>query len=203
MTGWDKVEVVSDTELRKKKPDVSLSLGAIAKGYGVDAVADLLSAAGYENWLVEIGGEMALKGLNPEGVPWKVGIQYPSLTPDARCQGILHLTEGAIATSGDYRNYIMKDGVIYSHILDPRTGRAVFSDTASVSVYAVRCMDADAVATALFVMGSEAGLAWAEQAPGIEVMYLLRAADGSIIEKFSSGFIDATGYTSGVDENRG
>ena len=198
ITGWDLVEVLSPASLRKNSPGVSLALGAIAKGYGVDALAAILKDEGYENWLVEIGGEMALQGYNPQKVPWKVGIQFPSTDLDSRNQGVLHLTAGAVATSGDYRNYIEKDGVIYSHILDPRTGVAVLSSTASVSVYAPACIDADAIATALFVMGAEEGIAWVEQLEGVEAMFLLRNGDGAIIERFSSGFIAATGYTSAV-----
>ena len=91
------------------------------------------------------------------------------------------------------------DGTIYSHILDPRSGKAVLSSTAGVTVYASSCMDADAAATALFVMGPEEGLAWIEQQHDMEAMFLLRREDGSIIERFSSGFIDATGYTSDID----
>ncbi len=202
-TGWQKVEVLPPTSLRKSQPDVSLALGAIAKGYGVDAVAGLLDAEGFGNWFVEIGGEVVAKGVNPDGVPWKIGIQYPSPSwPDERMQGILHLSQGAVATSGNYRNYIEKDGVIYSHLLDPRTGRAVYSSTASVSVYASNCTDADAAATSLFVMGPDEGLAWIEKRPDMEAMFLVRAEDGSIIEKFSSGFTGSTGYIPWDGTNR-
>jgi len=192
--GWQKVAVEDSSGLRKSAPGLSLGLGAIAKGYGVDALAEILEDGGYENWFVEIGGEVVVKGRNPDGVPWKIGIQYPTTNPmDGRRQGILHMTCGAVATSGDYCNYIRQDGVLYSHILDPRSGRAVLSDTASVTVVAPRCMDADGMATALFVMGAEEGLAWVEQRPEVEAMFLLRG-DSEIFEKFSSGFVAATGY---------
>ncbi len=196
-TGWQKLRVEVSSGLRKNGSALSLDLGAIAKGYGVDVLAGILDEAGYKNWFVEIGGEVVVQGVNPDGVPWKVGIQYPTTNPmDQRLQGILHVTNGAVATSGDYRNYIPKDGVLYSHILDPRTGRAVFSDTASVTVVASSCMDADGMATALFVMGAEEGLTWVEQRPGVEAMFLLRGGDSEIFEKFSSGFVAATGYAS-------
>ncbi len=202
-TGWHKISVDSPTTLRKSEPEVSLALGAIAKGYGVDALGRILVDAGLENWFVEIGGEVITQGINPDHVPWKIGIQYPSPDPaNDRLQGILHMTSGAVATSGNYRNYISVDGVIYSHILDPRSGRAALSNTASVSVYAANCTDADAMATALFVMGVDEGLAWVEQAPGVEAMYLLRQDDGTINERFSSGFAQATGYISEDDESR-
>lgn len=194
-TGWHKVTVISSSALCKSQPQISLALGGIAKGYGVDAVGAILEEAGYENWFVEIGGEVIAKGQNPDDVPWKIGIQYPDTNPmNDRLQGIVHLSHGAVATSGDYRNYLSVDGTIYSHILDPRTGRTALSHTASVSVYASSCTDADALATALFVMGDEEGLAWVEQVPGIEAMFLIRNDDGSIKERFSSGFLAATGY---------
>ncbi len=194
-TGVDKVWLDKDSNLWKAGPEVQLDLGAIAKGYGVDALAKLLVEEGHENWFVEIGGEVVVQGVNPAGVPWRVGIQFPGTNPmeEGRLQGIVNLARGAVATSGDYCNYIHQDGVLYSHILDPRSGRAVLSDTASVTVVAPRCMDADGMATALFVMGAEEGLAWVEQRPEVEAMFLLRG-DSEIFEKFSSGFVAATGY---------
>lgn len=207
-TGWEKVSVSQPDRLCKLLPDLSLSLAAIAKGYGVDAIARILEDNGFENWFVEVGGEVAVQGHNPEGVPWKIGIQYPGINPmDERLQGILHITNGAVATSGDYRNYKKVNGEIYSHILDPRTGRTVLSDTASVTVYAPGCTDADAMATSLFVMGADEGLEWIEKRPDAEAMFLIRAESGEIIERFSYGFPEATGYisvivrTNGIIEN--
>ena len=196
-TGWDKVWIDKSSALWKAAPDVQLALGAIAKGYGVDAIGQLLDAAGYTDWFAEIGGEVVVRGTNPAGVPWRIGIQYPTSNPMVdKLQGIVNLTAGAVATSGDYRNYIQQDGVLYSHILDPRSGRAVLSDTASVTVVAPSCMDADGMATALFVMGAAEGLAWVEEQAAVEAMFLIRGAEGEISEKFSSGFAAATRYIS-------
>jgi thiamine biosynthesis lipoprotein len=204
LTGWQKISVEQPAALRKELPDVSLSLDAIAKGYGVDAIARILEESGFENWFAEIGGEVTVRGYNPEGVPWKIGIQYPAVNPlDDRLQGILHISEGAVATSGDYRNYRNIDGSIYSHILDPRTGRTALSDTASVTVYAANCIDADAMATALFVMGADEGIEWIEKRPDAEAMFLLRAGNGEIIERFSYGFAEATGYISAIVRTNG
>jgi thiamine biosynthesis lipoprotein len=195
LTGWRKLKVIPPSSLKKSIPELSLDLGAIAKGYGVDALGKVLSQAGATNWFVEIGGEVIVQGLNPAGVPWRVGIQYPTTNPmDTRLQGILHITTGAVATSGTYRNYIEQDGVLYSHILDPRSGRAVLSNTASVTVFTTHCMDADGIATALFVMGPDEGLAWVEKHTEVEAMFLVRGSDDKIFEKFSSGFIAVTGY---------
>ena len=197
-TGPDKAWLDKASNLWKASPDVQLALGAIAKGYGVDAIGQLLDDAGHENWFAEIGGEVAVRGFNPKGNPWRIGIQHPSSNPAVdKLQGIVNLTGGAVATSGDYRNYIQQDGVLYSHILDPRSGRAVLSDTASVTVVAPSCMDADGMATALFVMGADEGLGWVENLPKVEAMFLMRGADGEIFEKFSSGFLTASSYVSG------
>lgn len=199
MTGWEKVTVEASSNLRKTEPDISLALGALAKGYGVDAVGQVLNEAGLENWFVEIGGEVLAKGVNGEQVPWRIGIQFPTTNPmDMTLQGIVHVTNGAIATSGDYRNYIKENDTVYSHILDPRTGRAVKSSTASVTVKAPTCIEADGIATALFVMGAEEGLLWVEQRDHVEAFFMIRTDDGEIIEKFSSGFKEATGYTSAL-----
>jgi len=194
-TGWQQLAVTNNT-LSKTIPELALDLGAIAKGYGVDAIGKLLAQAGLENWFVEIGGEVLVSGINPQDVPWRIGIQYPTTNPmDERLQGIVHLSGGAVATSGDYRNYIVEDGVVYSHILDPRTGRAVRSGTAGVTVTAPSCMEADGIATALFVMGPEEGMAWIEHRPDVECMFLLHGENGQITERFSSGFARAAGYT--------
>ena len=195
-TGFQKI-LIEPGGLRKTDPELSLALGAIAKGYGVDALAEILDSAGHAEWFAEIGGEVVVRGLNPEGVPWKVGIQYPTTNPmDERLQGIVHLTNGAVATSGNYRNYIEQDGELFSHILDPRTGEAIHSKTAGVTVFADSCMDADGMATALYVMSVDEGLGWVEGLQGVEAMFLIQDESGEIIEKFSSGFIKATGYTS-------
>lgn len=195
ITGWDKIHVETGS-IRKTEPEVSLALGAIAKGYGVDAVGRVLTDAGFNDWFVEIGGEVLARGLNSEGVPWKIGIQFPTTNPmDTSLQGIVHMTNGAIATSGDYRIYMEEDGIVYSHILDPRTGKTVRSATASVTVRAPSCMLADGTATALFVMGPDDGLAWVEETPLVEAMFLVRSDAGEIIEVFSSGFKESTGYT--------
>ncbi len=195
-TGWRKLSVHAGTVIQKSEPELSLALGAIAKGYGVDAIAAILKDSGYKNWFVEIGGEIAVMGRNPDGVPWRIGIQQPSTNPmDESLQGMLNLSGGTIATSGDYRNYIEENGRIYSHILDPRTGRAVHSETASVTVFAPRCIAADGIATALYVMGADEGLRWVEAQADIEAMFLVRGDGGEINEIFSSGFEQATVYT--------
>ncbi len=197
ITGWEKLSA-GESWIKKEEPELSLALGAIAKGHGVDALAAIMKRTGHENWFVEIGGEVAVQGLNPDGDPWRIGIQHPSSNPfDNRVRGVVHLTNGAVATSGDYRNFIEEDGVVYSHILDPRSGKAVKSSTASVTVIAPTCALADGAATALFVMGPVEGVQWVNERPDLEAMFLIRGdEDDEFMEVFSSGFKAATGYTS-------
>lgn len=196
LTGWHLLRLDEDSVLTKTMPGLALDLGAIAKGYGVDALAEILMENGYLNWFVEVGGEVQVMGENPAGDPWRIGIQYPSadLMDLGRLQGLVCLEQGAVATSGNYRNYVEKDGLLYSHILDPRTGQAIHSDLASVTVYAPQCMDADGVATALFVMGVDEGLRWINEMPDMEALFLVWDSSGKIVEKFSSEFCAQTSY---------
>ncbi len=195
-TGWEKISLDASSNLCKSVPSVQLDFSAIAPGYGADLVADVLEGFGLGNWFIEIGGEVVVRGLNPDGEPWKIGIQYPTTNPmDERLHGIIHLSNGAVATSGNYRNYIRENGSTYSHILDPRSGCAIQSETASVTVLAADCTTADGLATALFVMGCDAGLALVEQLPGVEAMFLVRDGNDEIIARFSSGFARATRYS--------
>lgn len=138
--------------LSKSRP-LRLDLSAVAKGYAVDLVADLLEMNAHPDYLVEVGGETRVSGLNPEGDPWRLAIESPSLT-EAVAQ-VLNLEAGAVATSGDYRNYFERDGVRYSHTIDPRSGRPTTHSVASVTVVADTCAEADAWATALMVMNSD------------------------------------------------
>nr|WP_255651033.1 FAD:protein FMN transferase [Cesiribacter sp. SM1] len=139
----------------KMKKGMKLDFSAIAKGYGVDVVADFIKSKGIENMFVEIGGEVVARGVNERGEPWRVGVNYPTENPDDqnRAQAIVSLHNQAIATSGNYRNYYEKDGVKYSHTISPVTGRPVRHSLLSASVFAPDCMTADAYATAFMVMG--------------------------------------------------
>lgn len=183
--GWEKVRLVEEA-LIKTHPAVELDLSAIAKGYGADRAGDVIEAAGVTNFLVEIGGEIAAAGSAPSGGPWRVGIENPD-PHKAFGESLfqtLEISDLAMATSGDYRNFRTRaDGTRYSHILDPRSGRPAESDVAAVTVLAERCMDADAVATALFVMGSETGFQWLETHPEFEAFFILHAPDGGFVSR--------------------
>ena len=195
--GWKKIETLSGNRLRKTEDTISLALGAIAKGHGVDLLAELLTHEGYTDWFIEVGGEVRVLGNNPDGVPWKIGIQSPdAYFLDISLHGIAQLTAGAVATSGSYRNYTEKNGKRYAHILDPRTGQAILSNLLSVSVLSDSCIDADGWATALYVLGVDEGLTYVEENPMIEALFITSTEDGQLQAKYSSGFLEKTDYQS-------
>ena len=174
--GYQRIEVrLEPPALRKERPDGELHLSALAKGYAVDAVLEVVRPAVGSGCLVEIGGEIRTVGTKADGSPWKVAIERP--TAGRRdLQETLRLTDAALATSGDYRNFVEIAGVRYSHTIDPITGRPVAHRLSSASVLANNCMDADALATALMVLGPEKGYDWAEK-HGLAALLLVPAGD--------------------------
>lgn len=167
--------VESDAPSLRKDKNIYLDLSAIAKGYGVDQVARYLDRQGFHNYLVEVGGELRLKGLKPDGTTWKIAIEKPS-TSGQVVQEVLALTNVSVATSGGYRNYFEAGGQRFSHTINPLTGRPITHKLASVTVLHPSCATADAMATALMVMGPEKGLEFAQE-QGLAV-YMLVKADG-------------------------
>ncbi len=155
-----------------KDKSIEIDLSAIAKGYAVDLVAELLEQQGIENYLVEVGGELRGLGHNSKAQIWRVGIETPMLARGDAFTAI-PLADGAVATSGDYRNYVMLEGERYSHTIDPRTGRPVVHDVASVTVIHSSAASADAWATALDVLGVPKGLHLAEQL-GLAAYFIVR-----------------------------
>ena len=164
-----------DRRTLKLVAHTALDLSAIAKGWAVDRVSEDLTNAGYANHLVEIGGEVRTAGRSSTGDPWRIAIERPPGQSDASdaegsedtlppgLQQVLEFTDGALATSGDYRNYWERHGTRYSHTIDPRTGRPVEHAVASASVFHKSCAIADAYATALMVLGPDDGLQWANE----------------------------------------
>jgi thiamine biosynthesis lipoprotein len=172
--------------VRKRLPDVVCDLSAIAKGYGVDQVTDLLDEYGIADYMVEVGGEVRALGLNAKRVPWRIAIEKP--TDRAREIEIVVPVSGyALATSGDYRNFFEHRGERFSHIIDPRTGRPIQHGLASVSVIHHECAIADAYATALLVMGPEAGMTLAEEL-GLKAVFISRAPESGYVTTTTKGF---------------
>lgn len=175
--------------LVKHRASVTLDLSSIAKGYGVDQVAEVIRKEGFADFLVEIGGEVYGAGSRRGGGPWRVGINRPhsDAAPD-EIYRVAALRDAALATSGGYRNFFVRDGVRYAHVLDPRTGRPVENDVVSVSVRAPSCTLADGLATAVMVMGVEAGLALLERLPDVEGLVVVETKDGRLVDRPTSGF---------------
>jgi thiamine biosynthesis lipoprotein len=185
--GFDKI-ILGNNSIAKKNPKTELDLSAVAKGYGVDVVADLLSKLSYQNFLVEIGGEVVAKGLKHDK-KWRVGVDRPDFgaVPGQELEAVLEISDCAVATSGDYRNYFVSEDRTYSHTIDPVTGYPIVNGVASATVVAPDCATADAIATALMVMGAEKGFKWIESKPEIEAYLILREYD-QYKELMTSGF---------------
>jgi thiamine biosynthesis lipoprotein len=148
--------------VRKQVPELRIDLSAVAKGYAVDALAELLERQGFSNFLVEIGGEIRVSGRRGDGSPWRVAIEKP-LEDTREVAAIFPLTGLALATSGNYRNFYVADGQRYAHTIDPESGRPVHHKLASVTVLDKTCARADALATALMVLGEEQGRQFCER----------------------------------------
>lgn len=192
LTGCEMIRIEKSEQptLVKTHPEVTLNLNAIAKGWGVDEIARLIESKGITNYFVEIGGETFARGQSEKARPWRVGIDRPEdgAVPGENFDLIVELDGQALATSGNYRNYLTgEDGRRINHILDPRSGQPSVTSLASVSVLATDCATADALATALFVMGLKEGLAWVHQHEGIEAAFVEHTAEG-LKTHFSAGF---------------
>ena len=188
--GYEKL-TLQNKKLIKASPLMQLDASAIAKGYSVDQAALLLEKKGIENYMVEIGGEVRVKGVNPEGRPWRIGIDDPSENNpinNRKIQRIVQLTQGALATSGNYRQFYEKDGKKYSHTINPKTGYPVRHNLLSVSVVAPDCMTADAYATAFMVLGYNASIEIVENTPELEAYFILSDESDSTYQiEYSSG----------------
>jgi len=159
LVGFDQIQLKRKGEnvtLTKTNPKIELDFSAIAKGFGVDKVAELLESDGVENYMVEIGGETSCKGVNKSGNKWTLGISEPN--PDAApSKAIIKIQPGdmAVASSGNYRSYYEVDGRIFNHTIDPISGMAFPSDLLAITVIASDCTTADAIATACMAMGKK------------------------------------------------
>ena len=185
LVDYEKIHIdLSAPTIKKEIPEIYCDLSAIAKGYGVDRIASYLDSLGINRYFIEIGGELRTKGHNHLGQLWKIGIASPA--GQGELQKALALNNMSMATSGDYHNYFERDGVRYSHTIDPRTGQPITHALASVTVLHKSCAYADGLATAINVMGPEKGFAFAEKRK-LAVFMIVRQGDG-FVEKMTSGF---------------
>ena len=175
--GYDLVVIdEADGTLTKVDPAVRVDLSALGQGYAVDLVADALESFGLSNFLVELSGELKAVGTRRDGTPWKIGIEAPAEGP-SELWGTIELSDEAVSTAGDYLNYIELDGLRYSHLVDPRTGRPLPLVGLSVSVVHESAAVADAWDTALAVLGPYAGYQLAER-EGLAAVFITRDGDG-------------------------
>ena len=162
-------------KLVKDNPLSILDFSAIAKGYGVDRAAQVLRDKGVENFMIEIGGEIVTEGVNEKGEPWRIGINKPdddSTSTNTEIQEVIELSGKAIATSGNYRNYYIKDGRKIAHTINPKTGYPAQQDILSSTVIASTCAEADAFATAFMVLGTEGANRVLEKQPQLETYFI-------------------------------
>lgn len=196
--GYGYLGVVGSNAIQKARPDLQVVYNAIVPGFAADQVTALLSRKGYSNTYVDVGGETVVRGVNASGKPWRLGIETPvyDAEPGESLEAVVQLSDRALATSGDYRNYFRdENGRVFAHIFDPRTGRPATTPVASVSVVADSGALADALATTLFVMGPDEGLPWlAREYPGVEALFILREPENRLREVSSPGFEVVTGY---------
>jgi thiamine biosynthesis lipoprotein len=177
------------TQVTKAVSGMSLDFSAIAKGYGVDVVGTFLSDKGIKNYLVDIGGEITCRGINDRGTPWTTGIEDPNVEVfDRKIKAIIEVTDKAIATSGNYRNFYVKNGKKYAHTISPFTGYPVEHSLLSATVIAENCMTADAYATACMVMGVDKAISLINDHPDMDAYFIFSDGDGSINTYMTDGF---------------
>ncbi|MCH5312031.1 MAG: FAD:protein FMN transferase [Prevotella sp.] len=172
--GYEKIKLENGT-IKKSDPRMMLDCSSIAKGFGCDRVARLLRSKGIKNFLVEIGGEIVSSGMNQQDKPWKIGVTKPlddSLSTSQEIQTVLNLTDCAMATSGNYRKFYIRDGKKYAHTIDPKTGFPVQHNILSATVIAPDCATADAYSTAFMVMGFDKAQKVLERHPEMAAYFI-------------------------------
>jgi len=180
-------------QLTKSDPRIQLDCGAIAGGYASDIIAEFLRKQGVDDYMVEIGGEIVLRGKNPKGSQWHIGINKPvddSTSTNNEVEKLLVLTDKALSTSGNYRSFYVKDGKKYAHTIDPHTGYPVQHSLLSATIIADDCFTADALATACMVLGVDSSMTMIESLhdKGVEAFFIYNEGGPSNKIKFTPGF---------------
>lgn len=188
--GYKKVHFANGM-IVKDDQRLMLDFSAIAKGYAVDVIGNLLAQKGCKSYMVEIGGEVVAKGVNKEGRIWRIGINEPNdneSTNPSELEAIISINDKAVATSGNYRNYYVENGIKYAHTINPKTGYPVNHSLLSATVIANNCMTADAFATAFMVMGVDSAMSLASKLSDIELFLIYADNNGENLNAMSSGF---------------
>ena len=187
--GYNKVSLLHG-RIIKTDPRIKLDCSSIAKGYGVDCVARLFDKKGIENYMIDIGGELVMKGKNSKMNTWRIGINKPvedSLSQNQELQTVLELTNAGLATSGNYRNFYYKEGKKYAHTIDPRIGYPVQHSILSATVVAKDCATADAYATSIMVLGLDSAKAICERHPELDAYFIYATPEGKNEIFFTEG----------------
>lgn len=187
LVGFDKVSIVKG-KVVKSDPRITLDGSAIAKGYGCDVVARLLRQYDIKNYMIEIGGEVVTCGVSPKRVPWKIGVTKPTedtLSTNQELQTVLNITDRAMATSGNYRNFYYKDGKRYAHTINPKTGYPIQHNILSATVLAPSCAMADAYATSFMVLGLDESQRILDRHPELMAYFIYSTDDGGNAVWFS------------------
>ena len=185
--GYSKIHE-QDGLITKDDPRIMLDCSAIAKGFGSDMVAAMFRSKGINDFMVEIGGEIVVAGHNPKGNLWGIGISKPvddSLSINNELQTVIKVSDIAMATSGNYRNFYVKDGRKYAHTIDPHTCMPVSHTLLSATVLAADCATADALATSMMVMGLDSAQALCSRHPEIQAYFIFEGSDGELITSTS------------------
>ena len=193
IVGFNKVKLVGNT-IRKQNPRIMLDCSAIAKGYGSDCVARLLERRGVKNFMIEIGGEIVTKGNSEKRLPWHIGVTKPtddSVNVNQEYEAVLNVTDRAMATSGNYRNFYYKGGKKYAHTIDPKTGYPVQHSLLSATVLAKNCATADAYATSFMVMGIEKAKQLLDRHPELMAYFIYSDSKGKMQVWYSKGLTPA------------
>lgn len=188
--GYQKIKLLNH-KMIKDDPHIMIDASAIAKGQGSDVIARLLEEYGCENYMVEIGGEIACRGLNPKGEKWHIGIDKPNDDPadeNKELQTIIAISNVGMATSGNYRQFYFKDGKKYAHTINPHTGYPVQHNLLSATVIAPTCMQADAYATAFMVLGVESSMSVCSTIPDMDCYLIYADKNGEYNTVYTKGF---------------
>lgn len=191
LVGMEKISV-SNGKLIKTDPSIRLDFNAIAQGYSVDVVAEYFNDLGFDNYLIEIGGEVRAKGTK-NGNLWRIGIDKPednNIIPGQSLQAIIRISDKSLATSGNYRKFYVEDGIKYSHTINPKTGYPAKNRLLSATIIADECGTADGIATACMVMGHEKAIDFISRHPEFTAYFVISGTDGSYETWISEGLKD-------------